>query len=246
MGLPSSLLAGGGVSEDQVRAFRRTVERRLAREPVAYITGSREFWSLPFAVGRGVLIPRPESETLIEQALREFPDRRAPLRMLDIGTGSGCLAVAFLKEYPASVGVAVEASPEAAIWAGRNIESHGLRDRCRLVTTSWTDGIEGEFDVILANPPYIGVAAIAALDPEVAGYEPHEALAGGCDGLGAYRALAPRIAAKLVQHGRALVELGADQACAVRDIFAAGGLETKRVAYDLSAIERCLVAVKRA
>jgi release factor glutamine methyltransferase len=222
-------------------AFEAALRRRLACEPIAYITGRREFWSLDFEVGPGVLIPRPETETLIEQALVEFPDRDAPLRILDWGSGSGCLAIALLQEYRNAQATAVDSSLVALQWAGRNALHHGVNQRLTLIGGDWTAGSES-CDLIVSNPPYIASGTIASLDRDVALYEPRQALDGGEDGLDAYRALAPRIRAQLRDGGRAILELGVGQATAVSGIFAAARLETIRLANDLSGIERCLVA----
>jgi len=251
-------LADAGIDSPQAEArillahaqnderFFEWIARRAAREPVAYITGIREFWSLEFEVGPGVLIPRPETETLVEEAVKAFPDRVAALAVLDLGTGTACLPIAFLKEYPNAHAVAVDTSQAALSWARRNIEKHGLLQRCRLHESQWTDGLTGAFDVIFSNPPYIDTATIATLEPDVAQFEPRAALDGGPDGLDAYRELAPRIASHLKQSGRAFVELGQGQADAVRHIFASAGLETVRLVPDLSGIDRCLVAARAA
>lgn len=225
--------------------FFALIERREKLEPVAYITGLREFWSLEFDVGPGVLIPRPETETLVEEAIKTFADQKATLEVLDLGTGTACLPIAFLKEYPKARAVAVDASPAALAWAKRNVEKHGLQQRCALREGQWTDGLTGAFDVIFSNPPYIDTPTVGTLEADVRAFEPHTALDGGTDGLDAYRALAPRIASHLKQTGRTFVELGAGQADSVRGIFVAAGLETIRVVPDLSGIARCLVAAKR-
>ncbi len=225
-------------------SFETFIDRRATHEPVAYITGVREFWSLAFEVGPGVLVPRPETETLIEEALKDFPERGAPLQVLDLGTGSACLPIAFLTEYASAHAVAVDASTQALVWAGRNVAKHRLGERLVLRQSSWTDGLEQQFDVVFSNPPYIESATVPTLDQDVRGFEPLSALDGGSDGLSAYRELAPRITARLKASGRAFIELGAGQASAVGDIFAASGLETIRVVSDLPGTKRCLVAAK--
>lgn len=234
--------SGSGVET----VFEALISRRANHEPVAYITGVREFWSLEFEIGPGVLIPRPETETLVEEAIRAFPDRVAVLDILDLGTGTACLPIAFLSEYPNARAVAVDASPAALSWARRNLDKHRLLQRCTLRESQWTDGLSGMFDIIFSNPPYIDCPTLDTLEPDIITFEPKVALDGGPDGLAAYRELAPRIVAHLKQNGRAFVELGAGQASAVRDIFAAAGLETKRVVTDLSGVDRCLVAARTA
>ncbi|HJW41315.1 MAG TPA: peptide chain release factor N(5)-glutamine methyltransferase, partial [Rhizomicrobium sp.] len=167
--------------------FESLIARRAAREPLAYITGRKEFWSLDFAVGPGVLVPRPDTETLIEQLIRERPDRLVPLSILDLGTGSGCLLIAALREYPNARGVGVDRSPEALAWARHNLIALGVEDRATLIETDWPEEASPGFDVVLANPPYIPTAEIETLEPEVCRYEPRAALDGGPDGLDAYR-----------------------------------------------------------
>ena len=228
----------GEVSE----LFESLLLRRIAREPLAYITGRKEFWSLDFAVGPGVLIPRPDTETLIEEVLRTYPDHAAPLSILDLGTGSGCLLVAALKEYPNAHGVGIDLSPDALAWAGRNLAAHHLEDRATLIESGWLEEASPGFDILLSNPPYIPSAKITALQPEIARFEPAAALDGGPDGLDAYRALAPRIARLLKPAGRAFLELGAGQGEAVAALLAPAGLELDHFAADLAGIPRCLVA----
>lgn len=218
------------------------VARRLRHEPIAYITGHKEFWSLDFEVGPGVLIPRPDTEALVEQALKAFPDKNAPLNVLDLGTGSGAILIAFLSERPQAKGLGIEQSPEAMIWARKNIARHAMTDRLTLQGDDWLMLTDGTFDVIFANPPYIESDVIPALDPDVRDYEPRAALDGGRDGLDAYRAIAPLIARRLSAHGRAFVEIGQGQEQKVPRIFAAAGLETAAVVPDLAGIPRCVIA----
>lgn len=223
-----------------MRRYESLLTRRHGREPLAYILGQREFWSLPFAVGPGVLIPRPESETLIEEALKEFSDRDAPLDVLDLGTGSGCLLLSFLHERPQAQGIGVDLSREALSFAAQNAYDLGLWQRIALVQGSWTDDVTDTFDVILANPPYVAVGDIADLEPEIC-YEPVTALSGGPDGYNAHRQLAPVLAPRLKEGGRAFLEIGAGQADRLRAVYAASGLNTVRSVCDLSGITRCLV-----
>ncbi len=227
-------------SRSEQVAFDSLLARRLAREPLAYIVGHKEFWSLDFAVGPGALVPRPETETLIEQALSAFPDRTAPLRILDLGTGSGCLLVTALTLFPGARGVGVEISEQALAWARENAVRHGVAGRATLVLGGW-EAAEGSFDLVFSNPPYVAAAEMAGLAPELA-YEPGSALAAGPEGLDAYRALGPVIAAVLAPEGRGFLEVGAGQAEAAGGALAAGGLEILKAAPDLSGIPRCLVA----
>jgi len=216
--------------------FESFLARRIAREPVAYITGAKEFWSLDFAVGPGVLIPRPETETLVEQVLKRFPDREAPLDVLDLGTGTGCLLIAVLREYANARGVGLDSSPQALGWARRNVEKH--RARARLIEGDFAAGA-GAYDVILANPPYIRTEGIATLAPEVRLYEPLQALDGGADGLEAYRALGPLTERLLKPDGLVFLEIGAGQGPAVGKL-----IKTVEIVPDLAGIDRCVIGRK--
>jgi len=220
--------------------YEALLSRRIAREPLAYIIGYREFWSLPFVVGPGVLIPRPETETLIEEALRIFPERDAPIDVLDLGTGSGCLLLSFLHERPQANGIGVDLSKTALSFAERNAYDLGLWQRIALVQGNWTDEVSDVFDVIFVNPPYVSLGEITSLDPEIA-YEPVSALAGGSDGFEAYRQLAPILSVRLKEEGRVFLEIGAGQSERIKDVFAASGLSTVRSIPDLAGIPRCLV-----
>jgi release factor glutamine methyltransferase len=220
--------------------FEHLVTRRERREPIAYITGHKEFWSLDFAVGPGVLIPRPDTETLIEEALRVVPDRNAPLRIADLGTGSGAILAAALKEFPHATGIGFESSPDAFRWAKDNA-ARLIGPRADIRLMDW-DNAEGPFDLIFSNPPYIPSAEIESLAPDVARFEPGAALDGGPDGLDAYRALAELLPGLLRSGGYGLLEIGAGQASAVTALFQE--LEIVRVAPDLSGIPRCVTLRK--
>jgi release factor glutamine methyltransferase len=225
--------------------FESLVARRAGREPLAYITGHKEFWSLDFEVGPGVLVPRPETETIIEQAFARFPDHSLPLRVLDFGTGTGCLLISFLKEYPNAYGLGLEISDEARAYALRNVTRHGLGARGEIRAGGWPVTFFGTYDVILSNPPYIRSADIAGLEPEVRLHEPSLALDGGPDGLVAYRALAHEIERVMVPGGCALVEIGAGQNEAVSVLFSEAGLELGCIAPDLAGIPRVLTVLAR-
>ena len=233
------VFAAANITAEQLETFHRLVARRAAREPVAYITGRKEFFSLDFDVGPGVLIPRPESETLVEEALRKFPDRDADLKVLDLGTGSGCLIVAFLSRYRQAHGVGVDASAEALVWAARNVERHGLAGRCGLRQSGWN--VSGAFDVVFANPPYLTEDDFARAEPEIRQSEPKEAFVAGCDGLASYRALGREFASTLKPEGLAFVEIGGGHAQAVTAIIEENGLELRHIAPDLAGIPRCVI-----
>jgi release factor glutamine methyltransferase len=222
-------------------SFESLVVRRAGREPLAYITGRKEFWSLDFEVGPGVLVPRPESETIIEQALEYLPDRAAPLNVVDFGVGSGCLLISFLKEFPNSHGLGVDLSDKAIAYASRNAARNDVAGRCEIRNSNWGDNIVGPCDVILANPPYIRSADLSGLEPEVSRFEPVAALDGGVDGLDAYRSLAPDVARTLRPGGLALVEIGQDQADDVGALMISAGLALRHIALDLAGIPRVLV-----
>ncbi|MGC8470256.1 MAG: peptide chain release factor N(5)-glutamine methyltransferase [Acetobacteraceae bacterium] len=240
LGRPRGALLAGAMGGAAAERFAAWVARREAREPLALILGRREFWSLEFAVSPATLIPRPESETLIEAALAAFPERAAVARVLDLGTGTGCLLLAALSEFPAAFGVGVDLAPAAAALAARNARGLGLAGRAGFLAGNWAQALGGRFDLVLANPPYVATGEIAGLMAEVARHEPRTALDGGADGLGAYRALVPALPALLAPGGRAIVELGAGQAGAVAGLAAAAGLAAEARA-DLAGVPRALV-----
>jgi release factor glutamine methyltransferase len=221
--------------------FETVLSRRVAREPLAYIVGKREFWSLDFCVGPGVLIPRPESEILIEEALRRFPVCETPLRVADFGTGSGCLLLAFLSERPHAQGTGIDKSEDALAFASRNAACLGLSGRAQFVYGDWADGLSGTFDAIFVNPPYIAQADLEGLEPEITRYEPRTALCGGPDGLDAYRHIVAGLGHYLSPLGFGFVEIGQDQAEPVATILDQYGFVTDGTICDLAGIPRCLV-----
>jgi release factor glutamine methyltransferase len=215
--------------------------RRLRREPMAYILGCREFWSLPFQVGPAVLVPRPETETVVEAALASVADRAARLRILDLGTGSGCLLLALLSELPHASGLGIDRSAAALAIARANAERLGLATRASFREGDWGAGLAGPFDLVVSNPPYVAGVDAAALAPEVRAFEPREALFAGADGLDAFRALAPDCARLLTADGVACLEIGQDQGGAVEAIMRRHGLRLAGSRPDLAGIERCLI-----
>jgi len=190
--------------------FADLLARRLAHEPVAYVTGTRAFWTIELSVGPGALIPRPDSETLIEAAVDHF-GAQGPKTILDLGTGPGTLLLAALDQWPGATGVGIDRSETALAYARRNAERLGLADRAQFRRGDWGAGLDERFDLILCNPPYVEAGAQLASD--VAEWEPHEALFAGSDGLEAYRDLAPGMRRWLAPGGLACVEIGAGQAC---------------------------------
>jgi release factor glutamine methyltransferase len=236
--------APAGVAE----RLRALTARRVLREPMAYILGEREFWGLPFKVSPAVLVPRPDSETLIEAALALMPDRQRPWRILDLGVGSGCLLLTLLREYPAASGVGLELSEEALAVAQANAEALGVDMRARLVLGDWQQPdwhqrLGGPFDLLVSNPPYIEAGAIERLMPEVARFEPRLALDGGPDGLAAYRNIATAAPALMAPDGRVLVESGEGQVTEISRIFASAGLAMEAPWRDLAGIDRVVSAM---
>ena len=232
---------------DEIAAVAAVTERRLAHEPVARIVGEKEFWSLPFHVDAATLVPRPETETVVEAALAAADrggSRQRPLRLADIGTGSGALLLALLSELPDARGVATDLSVAALTVARHNAGRLGLSSRVHFVACDLATALRGPFDLVVCNPPYVVRDAIDALAPGVRDYEPRLALDGGADGLDAYRALAPQVASLLAPNGTLVVELGAGQSAAVGEIFEACGLAVAALQHDLNGIPRAMTAVR--
>ncbi len=217
--------------------------RRVRGEPLSKIVGRREFWGLPLSVSRDVLDPRPETETIVEAAVALFADpRREPIRILDLGIGSGALLCALLGEFPCAQGLGVDRSEVAAKVALANLEAHGLAGRAEVRVGHWTAGIEGPFDLIVSNPPYIPSADIARLPRAVRDFDPPLALDGGVDGLDAFREIIPASARLVSPGGLLLVEVGAGQARSVLAIAAEAGFLDGAAWLDLAGVERVAAA----
>jgi release factor glutamine methyltransferase len=229
----------------EIEAISGLSARRLRHEPVSRILGQKEFWSLGLAVTPDVLVPRPETETVVEAAL-DFVVRGAlrmeKLRILDIGTGSGALLVALLHELPNAIGTGTDVSPAALQIARENATYWGFEPRCSFVVCDIASDIQGPFDVVVSNPPYIAHGEIASLAPEVRDYDPMVALDGGDDGLSAYRAIAADAKRLMAPGGRLFVELAAGQEAAVRALFTKAGLTVGSTRKDLAGIPRVLGA----
>ncbi|SLN09924.1 peptide chain release factor N(5)-glutamine methyltransferase [Oceanibacterium hippocampi] len=229
------------LSADEAAAFETLVARRAAREPASHLLGRREFWSLEFRVGPAVLDPRPDSEALIEAVLAARPDRTKDWRIADLGSGSGCLLLTLLREYPRATGIGVDRSRAAASVAVANARDLGLADRARMAVGDWWGPLGGRFDIVVSNPPYIASAEIEDLEPEIRLHEPSVALDGGPDGLDCYRAILPATPDHLAPGGLLALEIGAGQGEVVTRIAAAAGLRAAGVRADLAGRQRCLL-----
>ena len=218
--------------------YHQLLERRLAGEPVAYITGKRAFWTIELEVGPGVLIPRPDSETLIAAAVEHFAGTPRPERILDLGTGPGTLLLAALDQWPQASGLGVDISPAALRYAESNACRLGLDSRARFERGDWAEGLDAQFDLVLVNPPY--VAEGEDLGPGVAEYEPAQALFAGRDGMEQYKRIAPHLARLIAPAGLAAIEIGHSQAQAVSQLLAAQGLKP-RLARDLGGRPRAVL-----
>lgn len=246
LGIDRAALTANGeraLSTDEMKAIDALVARRLRREPVSRILGSKEFWTLSLIVTPEVLVPRPETETVVEAALDLLLTLKLEkLRILDIGTGSGALLLALLSELPNAVGIGTDISAAALDVARDNAQRNALAARCSFVVCDIAAGVQGPFDLIVSNPPYVTHGDIATLAPEVRDYDPRLALDGGADGLDGYRAIASRVRPLLAPGGSLIVELGAGQERAVRELFTNAGLHIAVAKGDLAGIPRALTA----
>ena len=243
----AELIANGerALEPDEIEAIDALAARRLKHEPVARIFGRKEFWSLNLHVSPAVLVPRPETETVVEAALDIVVGdalQTEKLRVLDIGTGSGALLLALLSELPNAAGIGTDISAAALEVARANAESNDLVGRCTFVACDIAAGLQGPFDLIVANPPYVKRGDIASLAPEVRNYDPALALDGGADGLDGYRAIAAGARRLLAPGGRLIVELGAGQETPVRALFTKAGFTVDAAHNDLAGIPRALSA----
>lgn len=225
----------------QLDALETLLVRREAREPVSHILGRKGFWTVELKVTADVLTPRPDTETIVDALLKSLPEA-APMRLLDLGTGSGAILLALLAERPAWTGVGVDISPAALEVARENAALLRLEDRAAFVHASWTEGQpDHAFDAVASNPPYIPSGDIAALEPEVSVHEPRLALDGGPDGLDAYRHLAPEVLRVLKPGGVFALEIGHDQGAAVEALMQRAGAGFCRVISDLGKHDRVVI-----
>lgn len=227
---------------DQSETLERILIRREAREPLSHILGRREFWGLDFRVTPATLTPRADSETVIEAVLDAYPDKTATLRILDLGTGSGCLLLALLHEYPHASGLGVDASAEALLMAKENADALGLGLRATFDQGNWCQGIGETFDLVVSNPPYIPDADVPGLMAEVSRYEPHSALKGGPDGLDAYRLIANDLDSVLKKGASVFFEVGQGQALEVGNTLKTSGFMGIGQRADLAGCDRCVWA----
>jgi release factor glutamine methyltransferase len=250
LGLDQAALAAAGTrlfDREARDAINGLARRRLAREPVARIVGSKEFWSLKLSLSEATLVPRPETETVVEAALAAIDGEgpRARVRLIaDLGTGSGALLLALMSELPSAFGVGTDTSPRALKVARANAQRLGVAP-VALLACDMAAALRGPFDLIVSNPPYVRSGDIEALAPEVRDFDPRAALDGGPDGLDCYRAIAAAAPALLASGGVLVVELGAGQAAAVAAMFAAAGLAPQPPRTDVLGVPRALPATKR-
>jgi release factor glutamine methyltransferase len=236
------------ITGDEAATIENYAQRRIAHEPVARILGRKEFWGLDFQLSRATLVPRPDTETVVEAALEMFRSEhhatRAP-RIADIGTGSGAILLALLSELPEATSIGTDIDAAALATAELNARRLGLADRASFIRCDYAAGLSGSFDLIVSNPPYIRSADIAALDPDVRDHDPHLALDGGADGLTAYRVITTQAVDLLAAHGFLIFEVGHDQGADVGEIMRAAGL-TVAPRADLAGVHRAVMGKKGA
>ena len=226
----------------KIELFTSLIRRRATREPVSHLLGRREFWGLSFVVNADVLDPRPDSETLIEALLGRLENKSDRLRILDLGTGSGCLLLSLLHELPNAWGLGIDLSEKALVTARGNAEQLEMSSRATFCRAIWTAPLTGVFDIVISNPPYIEEEQIVCLAPEVRQHEPRIALSGGHDGLQAYREIARDISSLMVVDGWLAVECGAGQWSDVASIFATDKLRAEPAIDDLGGVARVFLA----
>ncbi len=232
------------LTAEQEATLEDYLSRRARREPVSHIIGRKGFWKILLQVNKNVLTPRPETEVIVDEVLKAFPEAM-PFSMLDLGVGSGTILLAVLAERPAAKGLGIDASSEALAVARDNAASLDLNTRAAFMHGDWTAGLgDASFDLVVSNPPYIPTADIETLEPEVRDHEPRLALDGGADGLDAYRLLAPEILRVLKPAGMFAVEIGFDQSKAVEALFREAGAQEVKTIKDLSTHDRVVTGVK--
>lgn len=226
---------------EEEQAFEAYVMRRLKREPVAKILGEKEFWGMKFKTTSATLDPRPDTETLIESVLRNYKEKDRPFKILDLGTGTGCILISLLKEYPNATGLGVDRSLEALQIARENAEKNNVAERLDFVQSDWFSNVTDKYDIIVSNPPYIKNDSIKHLSEEVALYEPKLALEGGNEGLDAYKRIVSGIDNFLNPHAKGFFEIGKWQEEPVAEIIHKQGLQVAEVWEDLAGVPRVVV-----
>jgi len=234
------------ITEQECAEIMELVQQRVSRIPMSQIFGEKEFWSLSFRVTNETLTPRPDSETLIETALKNVSDKSDNIHVLDLGTGTGCLLLSLLSELPNASGLGLDISNAALDVAQSNAENLNLVNRVAFKKSNWTDKLRPEenFDIIIANPPYIGTREKESLAPEVKDHEPGIALFSGCDGLNDYKIIAEQIGSYLADGGMIILEIGYKQAEDVKNIFTSAGFNDISLHKDLGGRDRCLLIKK--
>ncbi len=228
------------LTDEEAKKYENLISRRLKREPVAKIIEQKEFWGSKFKTNFDTLDPRPETETIIEAILKNYKDKNRNLKILDLGTGSGCIIISLLKEYPNATGLAVDVSLSALQVARENSENIGVSDRLDIVQSNWFDAVNDKFDIIVSNPPYIKNDFINHLQAEVSLFEPKIALEGGEDGLDAYRKIISEVENHLAIHGKCYFEIGKWQEEQVAEIITKNGFKIIEVWEDLAGIPRVI------
>lgn len=229
------------IEVEDLSPYLKLIELRAAHVPYSRIIGIREFWSLDFNVTQNTFDPRPDSETIVESALDNVPNREQLVRVADLGTGTGCLLLAILHELPNAIGVGVDLNPETTMVAASNAFNLGLESRASFIAGDWGQALTGQFDLIVTNPPYIPTNTIFGLEPNVRCYDPKLALDGGADGLESYRLLLPDLPRLLTPNGTVVIEFGLSQVGGVCEMADDAGLKVLNVNNDLHGDERCIV-----
>jgi release factor glutamine methyltransferase len=226
------------LTHEEVALYEDYLARRIKREPVSLILGKKEFWSMEFKTTADTLDPRPETETLIENVLENYGDKNREHKFLDLGTGTGAIIISLLKEYPNSIGMAVDIFDEALAVAKENAKKHGVEDRVTFVKSNWFEKVKGTFDIIVSNPPYVTTKAIDFLPAEVRLYDPKLALDGGEDGLDEYRTMLADIGKHIDDNGKIFFEIGKWQEGRINDIIKSSGFIVHTTKKDLAQVPR--------
>lgn len=230
------LVLSDQLSKEQETHFEQMITARMDHQPVSQIIGEREFWGRHFLVTPDVLDPRPETETLVQAALKSGPCER----ILDLGTGSGCIVLSLLAQWPNARAVAVDVSPKSIAVAMENADRLGVSDRVEFIVSDWFTNVTGTYDLVVSNPPYISNNDMQALAPEIRKWEPETALLGGGDGLDAYRVIATTVASYLTPTGQSLLEFGKGQSTDVAQIFTQAGFPVQRILRDMNDHDRVI------